>query len=269
MKFALEHFEMLKAFEDEMSLKKYLQSGIGDTLLPSSDQSLGTSNILKEPTTPYSQATYSSSGLTEQTKSMNNSNFHLGQSTNQTSTVTSQSERGKERVPFDDETVYAKNHYQKYIASHLASLEGLTELNGGTATAKKITDAGTSSQDVNIFSQEEVEEFQSSGVTSISEQGKEKVPFEDETVYSKSYFQAYTSSEPTNLEGLNKLSFGTATAHNSIDAGTSSQAVDIFSDMEKLEEFQHLFSDDYDFHQASSNIECHSNPKIHKKRKYC
>ncbi|PWA92414.1 CALMODULIN-BINDING PROTEIN60 [Artemisia annua] len=271
VKFASEHFEMLKAFEDETSLKEYLQSGITHTLLPTSDQSLGTFNILKEPTTPYSQVTYTSSGLTEQTKSMNNSNFHLGQSTNQTSTVTSQSERAKEKVPFNDQTVYSQNHYQKYIASHLASLEGLTELNCGTATAKKITDAGTSSQDVNIFSQgqEEIEDFQSSGVTSQSEQGKEKVPFEDETVYSKNYFQAYTSSEPTNLEGLNKLSFGTATAHNSIDAGTSSQAVDIFSDMEKLEEFQRIFSDDYDFHLASSNIECHSNPTIYKKRKYC
>ncbi|GJS62846.1 calmodulin-binding protein 60 [Tanacetum coccineum] len=271
VKVASENFEMLKAFEDETSVKKYLQSGIGYTLLPTSDQSLGTSNILKEPTTPYSQVTYSSSGLAEQTKSMNNSNFHLGQSTNQTSAVTSQSERGKEKVPFDDETVHSENHYQKYVASHLPNLEGLTELNCGAITAQNITDAGTSSQAVDTFSQrlEELEEFQSSGVTSQSEQGKEKVLFEDETVYSKNYFQAYTSSKPTNLEGLNKLSFGTATAHNGIDACTSSQALDIFSqsDMENLEEF--LLSDDYGFHLASPNIARHSNPKIHKKRKYC
>nr|GEY05782.1 calmodulin-binding protein 60 [Tanacetum cinerariifolium] len=263
VKVASENFEMLKAFENETSLKKYLQSGNGYTFLPTSDQSLGTSNILKELTTPYSQFTYSSSGLTEQTQSMNNSNFHLGQSTNQTSAVTSQSERGKEKVPFVDETVYSENHYQKYVASHLPNLEGLAELNCGAITAQNITDAGTSSQAVDTFrkSLEEPEEFQSSGVTSQSGQGKEKVPFEDETVYSKNYFQAYTSSQPTNLVGLNKLSFGIEAA------GTSSQAVNIFSqsDMENLEEF--LLSDDYYFHLASPNIVCHSNPTAHKKRK--
>lgn len=136
---------MAEPFEDETSLIKHLQSGTGLISLPFASQSLGACKITNGPPTPSSQVTYASSGLTEATESVNNSNFHTGQSTNDTSIVTSQSERGKEKVPLNDKRVYSKNYYQEHILSHPPNPEGLNKLNFGTATAHHATEPGTSS----------------------------------------------------------------------------------------------------------------------------
>ncbi|PWA51657.1 CALMODULIN-BINDING PROTEIN60 [Artemisia annua] len=174
VKFASEHLEMVEPFEDETSLIEYVQSGTGFTSLSFASQSLGTCNITNGPPTPSLQVTYASSGLTEATESVNNSNFHTGQSTNDTSIVTSQSERGKEKVTFDDERVYSKNFYQEYIFSHPPNPEGLNKLESLTTAAHNATEPGSSSQAVeslldtlgidkyDIFNQsiEEWEDFQ-------------------------------------------------------------------------------------------------------------
>ncbi|KAF5811127.1 putative CALMODULIN-BINDING PROTEIN60 [Helianthus annuus] len=85
VKFASEHLMALDYFEDETSLKKHLQSDHGFTSLPS---------ITGGPPTTSSQVVVAC---------LNN--------LNQTPFETSQSEQGKEKVPFDDEMIYATNYF--------------------------------------------------------------------------------------------------------------------------------------------------------------
>ncbi|KAI3785757.1 hypothetical protein L1987_44882 [Smallanthus sonchifolius] len=87
VKFASEHLKALDYFEDEISLKKHLQSDPGFTSL--SDGPPRTSSRVAD-------------------ACLNNSN--------ETPFVTSQSEQGKEKVPFDD---------QEYVSFHPPSPNGL------------------------------------------------------------------------------------------------------------------------------------------------
>ncbi|GJU83734.1 calmodulin-binding protein 60 [Tanacetum coccineum] len=277
VKFASENLEMTVSFEDEASLKEYLQSVTNFIPFPWANQSLGSCKTMDEPTltTPYSEVTNLSSDLTQVTKSMNNSIFDMGQSTKDTSMVTSQFERGKEKALFDDKTVYSKHHYKEYISSHPPNLEGLNKLSYGTATAHNITDGGTFSKAVDILSWrlEESEEFKASIVTSQSERGKEKVTFDDERVYSKNYYQEFILSHPPNPEGINKLDFLTTTTHDTTEPGSSSQAVeslldtfgvdkyDIFNQsIEAWEDLQHLMNNDYNIDLEGLNNEWQSDP---------
>nr|GEU75844.1 calmodulin-binding protein 60 [Tanacetum cinerariifolium] len=277
VKFASEHLEMTVSFEDEASLKEYLQSVTKFNPLPSPNQGLGSCNIMDEPTltTPYSDVTNLSSDLTQATNSMDNSNFNMGQSTKDTSMVTSQFERGKEKALFDDKTVYSKHHYKEYISSHPPNLEGLNKLTYGTATAHNITDGGTFSKAVDILSRslEESDELKASIVTSQSERGKEKVTFDDERVYSKNYYQEFILSHPPNPEGINKLDFLTTSTHDATEPGSSSQAVESLLDtfgidndnifnqsIEEWEYLQHLMNNDYNIDLECLNNEWQSDP---------
>ncbi|KAJ0597804.1 putative CALMODULIN-BINDING PROTEIN60 [Helianthus annuus] len=98
VKFASEHLKAFDYFEDETSLKKHLQSHHGFTSLPS---------ITDGPPTSSSQ---------DAEACLNN--------LNQTPFETSQSERGKEKVPFDDEMIYATNYFQEHISFHPPTLNG-------------------------------------------------------------------------------------------------------------------------------------------------
>ncbi|KAI3761347.1 hypothetical protein L1987_51760 [Smallanthus sonchifolius] len=109
VKFASEHFDMLRPFEHETSLKEHLQPG---ALLPSV-------RITDGPPRPSSQVTKASHGLTN--------SYHKP-------FVTTQSERGKEKVPFDDEMIHSTNEYVP------------NGLNFGIAT-----EPGTSSRSVESF----------------------------------------------------------------------------------------------------------------------
>ncbi|KAI3777587.1 hypothetical protein L1987_47387 [Smallanthus sonchifolius] len=111
-KFASEHFNMLRPFEHESSLKEHLQPGA----------SLPSVRITDGPPRLSSQVTKSSHGLTN---------------SNHKPFVTTQSERGKEKVPFDDEMINSTNDYQEYVPNGL---------NFGTAT-----ESGTSSRAVESF----------------------------------------------------------------------------------------------------------------------
>ncbi|PWA36647.1 CALMODULIN-BINDING PROTEIN60 [Artemisia annua] len=269
VKFASENLEMTDSFEDEASLKEYLQLVSNFIPFPRANQSLGSGKIMDEPTltTPYSEVTNLSSDLTQVTNSMNTSYFNMGPSTKDTSTVTSQFERGKEKALFDDKTVYSKHHYKEYISSHPPNQEVLNKLTNGTATAYNITDAGTSSKAVDILSRslEESEDLKASIVTT-SERGKKKVTFDDERVHSKNYYQEYISSHPPNPEGLKKLDSLITTAHNATKPGSSSQDVeslldtlgidkhDIFNQsIEEWEDFQHLMNTDFNIHEYLNN----------------
>lgn len=112
MKFASEHLNTLDYFEDEISLQKHLLSDPGFTLLP--DELPSTSS----PTEAC----------------LNNSN--------QSQSVTSHSERGKEKVPFDDEMIYSTNYNQENVSFHPPNLQSPHVLNLWSVD----TEAGTSSQ---------------------------------------------------------------------------------------------------------------------------
>ncbi|KAL8230631.1 hypothetical protein R6Q57_000409 [Mikania cordata] len=99
MKFASENLERLVDFEDEASLKKHLQPHPGITSLPSA-------MITDEPSRISSQVTEA----------------YLSNS-NHTPFVTSQSVRGKEKVPSDDEIILSTYYEQEYISSHPLNLE--------------------------------------------------------------------------------------------------------------------------------------------------
>ncbi|KAK1422337.1 hypothetical protein QVD17_25378 [Tagetes erecta] len=109
VKFATEHFDMLRPFDHETSLKEHLQSGAA---LPSVRITDGT----QEP----------SSQVTEASHSLHNSNHKPF--------VTNQSERGKEKVPFDDEMIPSTNDCQEYVSFHHPNLEGPNGFNFGTDT---------------------------------------------------------------------------------------------------------------------------------------
>ncbi|KAI3765793.1 hypothetical protein L2E82_15837 [Cichorium intybus] len=87
VKFASQHFETLRSFEDETSLKEYLMSS--------------------------SCTSFSSNGLTETQNNFNESN--LGQHTTEARILTSPYERGKETVPFDNEMTYSMDFHPEYV----------------------------------------------------------------------------------------------------------------------------------------------------------
>lgn len=92
---------------------------------------------------PCSQVNYSSLVLNEAPYNLNNSNHEP--------TVTSQSERGKEKVLFDDEITYSMNYHHEYTSFHPSNLESPYGLNLGTTTGRYVhnhTEPGTSSQAV-------------------------------------------------------------------------------------------------------------------------
>ncbi|KAJ0527718.1 putative CALMODULIN-BINDING PROTEIN60 [Helianthus annuus] len=111
VKFASQNLKALDYFEDETSLKKHLQSDPGFTSLPS---------ITDGPPTTSSQVAEAC---------LNN--------LNQTPFETSQSERGKEKVPFDDEMIYATNYYQEHISFHPPTLNGPNGVNFWSATSSQ------------------------------------------------------------------------------------------------------------------------------------
>ncbi|MFS7971814.1 putative CALMODULIN-BINDING PROTEIN60 [Helianthus anomalus] len=111
VKFASQHLKALDYFEDETSLKKHLQSDPGFTSLPS---------ITDGPPTTSSQVAEACSN-----------------NLNQTPFETSQSERGKEKVPFDDEMIYATNYYQEHISFHPPTLNGPNGVNFWSATSSQ------------------------------------------------------------------------------------------------------------------------------------
>lgn len=117
---------MLHSFEDETSLKEYLQSSTSSTSLPSADQRLEIS-----------------SGPTEAPENLNNTNMHEGQSTNHTPMVSSGTEQ--ETGPFDDEMIYCTD-YQGHISFHPPNLERSNEHNFETASERHMhnyTEPGT------------------------------------------------------------------------------------------------------------------------------
>ncbi|XP_024971202.1 calmodulin-binding protein 60 A-like [Cynara cardunculus var. scolymus] len=122
IKFACEHLEVLLPVKDETSLIEHLQSGTGFSSLPS-NQSLGTSMI----NDTSSRATCSFPSLIGAPDNLDSSNLHTGESTNQAPAVTSQSERGKEKAPFDDELIYCPDDYQEHFCFHPSDLEGPNE----------------------------------------------------------------------------------------------------------------------------------------------
>ncbi|KAI3759368.1 hypothetical protein L6452_07130 [Arctium lappa] len=147
--FAREHLEALHPFEDETSLIEHLQSGTGFSSLSSANQSLGTSKVIGRPPRSSSRATYSFPNLIGAPSNLDNSNLHMGQSTYQAPGVTSQSERGKEMVPLDDEMTYSTNYHQEHILLHPPDLESPNGTNFGAATerhAHNPIEPGTSSQ---------------------------------------------------------------------------------------------------------------------------
>ncbi|KAI3759367.1 hypothetical protein L6452_07129 [Arctium lappa] len=131
VKFACERLEMLHPVKDETSLIEHLQSGTGFSSLPSANQSLGTSMIID----PSSQATCSFTSFIGAPDNLDSSNLHTSQSmyqapvvtsnlhTGQSTVVTSQSERGKEKALFDDEMIYSANDNQEHIWFHPSELE--------------------------------------------------------------------------------------------------------------------------------------------------
>ncbi|KAL8256956.1 hypothetical protein R6Q59_028997 [Mikania micrantha] len=118
VKFASEHFDMLHPFDHETSLEEHLQSC---NTLPSFRETDG-------PTIPSSQATIASYCL-------NNLNHKLF--------VTTQSERGKEKIPLDNEMILSTNDYQQYVPVHLPNSKRANMLKFGAAT-----EPGTSHQAV-------------------------------------------------------------------------------------------------------------------------
>ncbi|KAK9066493.1 hypothetical protein SSX86_013816 [Deinandra increscens subsp. villosa] len=112
VKFASENLEMLEPFEDETSLKNYLQSHPGFTS--------STSAIIAD------GPPITSSQVAE--VCLNNSNH-------------TPFERAKEKAPFDDEMIYSTNSNQEYIPLHPNNLKGPNWLNFMSAT-----EPGTSSQ---------------------------------------------------------------------------------------------------------------------------
>ncbi|KAL8217563.1 hypothetical protein R6Q57_020936 [Mikania cordata] len=118
VKFASEHFDMLHPFDHETSLEEHLQSC---NTLPSFRETDG-------PTIPSSHATIDSHGL-------NNLNHKL--------VVTTQSERGKEKIPLDNEMILSTNDYQQYVPVHLPNSKRANMLKFGAAT-----EPGTSHQAV-------------------------------------------------------------------------------------------------------------------------
>ncbi|KAF5758545.1 putative CALMODULIN-BINDING PROTEIN60 [Helianthus annuus] len=109
VKFASEHFDLLRPFDHETSLEEHLQSGT----------SLPPVRITDGPPRP-------SSLVINTSHSLNNSNGKPF--------VTTQSERGKEKVPFDDETIPSTNDYQEHVSFHPQNLKSPSVLNSGTAT---------------------------------------------------------------------------------------------------------------------------------------
>ncbi|KAK9054508.1 hypothetical protein SSX86_025586 [Deinandra increscens subsp. villosa] len=112
MKYASEHFDMLHPFDHETSLQEYLQSCPGFTSLPSA-------MMKDEPPTPSSQVTKASHSL----DNPNHKPF-----------VTTRSERGKEKVPFDGEMIPSLSDYEEHNLFHPPSLESPNGRNSGTAT---------------------------------------------------------------------------------------------------------------------------------------
>ncbi|KAJ0680516.1 putative CALMODULIN-BINDING PROTEIN60 [Helianthus annuus] len=118
VKFASEHFDLLQPFDHETSLEEHLQSG---TALPPV-------GITDGPPRPSSHVINTS---------------HILNNSNGKPFVTTQSERGKEKVPFDDETIPSTNDYQEHVSFHPSNLNSPSVLNSGAAT-----EPGTSSQAV-------------------------------------------------------------------------------------------------------------------------
>ncbi|XP_076960501.1 calmodulin-binding protein 60 A-like [Bidens hawaiensis] len=108
VKFASEHLQALDYFEDEISLKKHLQSGPGFTALP------------EEPPSTSSRVTEAC---------LNNSSH--------TPFVTSESERGKEMVPFDDDMIYSTNYNHEHISFHPPTLTSPNGPNFWSATSSQ------------------------------------------------------------------------------------------------------------------------------------
>ncbi|XP_076947539.1 calmodulin-binding protein 60 B-like [Bidens hawaiensis] len=112
VKFASEHFDLLRPFDHEAALKDHLQSG---TSLPPVRIKDGS------PRPPLQ--------VTKASHSLNNSNHKP--------IVTTQSERGKEKV-LDDSEIPSTNYYQEHISLHSANYGAAAE-------------PGTSSQAVESF----------------------------------------------------------------------------------------------------------------------
>nr|XP_043616338.1 calmodulin-binding protein 60 A-like [Erigeron canadensis] len=134
VKYASEHLDVLHSFEDEISLKEYVETGTDITSIPSSLTNDG-------PPSPCSQVIHASTDLNEHPNILNNS--QMGQITNHAPTVTYRSERGKEIVRFDDEMIYFPHYYDEHTSYHRPNLESLNGPNFGTAT-----EPNTSSQAV-------------------------------------------------------------------------------------------------------------------------
>ncbi|KAM0060554.1 putative CALMODULIN-BINDING PROTEIN60 [Helianthus debilis subsp. tardiflorus] len=116
VKFASEHFDLLRPFDHETALEEHLQSGT----------SLPPVGVADGPPRP-------SSLVINTSNSLNNSKGKPF--------VTTQSERGKEKVAFDDETVPSTNDYQEHVSFHPSNLNSPSVFNSGAAT-----EPGTSSQ---------------------------------------------------------------------------------------------------------------------------
>ncbi|KAJ0709167.1 putative CALMODULIN-BINDING PROTEIN60 [Helianthus annuus] len=117
VKFASQHLKALDYFEDETSLKKHLQSDPGFTSLPS-----------KTDGPPTTSSQVAEACLTN----LNQTPFETSQS---------DSERGKEKVPFDDEMIYATNYYQEHISFHPPTINGPNGVNFWSATSSQAAES--------------------------------------------------------------------------------------------------------------------------------